>query len=485
MFDDQSREYKNQFVALDAIDVDEYKQFVGDKAIEELKWLAEPLKDKVWANVNSTFIGGGVAEMLRSVIPFARGLGINCRWFVIEGAHDFFSVTKKFHNLLQGIKELDITMEEIFHAYLETIQQNLEKTRVLAHMVVIHDPQPAAAIMSGNIFGHILWRCHIDTTEASRRIWRFLMPYINQYSGAIFTDESFIKDGLQVPTYQISPCIDPLQPKNRQRTHEEAIKTLAPLFEKNNIDSKRPMILAVSRYDIHKNQKSIIEAFKKVKAIPSVKKQKPIFVIVGNSASDDPEGMTMYKTICDEIAGDPDIYPLLNIENNDEYIGALMKVSKCFIHVSTKEGFGLVVTEAMWHGTPVIGSKVGGIRQQVIDGNTGFLVEPFDVEKITSYIQLLLENKETRENLGENAIERVRKNFLLPTLIKKYLVLMRYYLEIDAKNPEFRINEITYSEIRHAIFGKNSWTFTSEEIKDKIGKLLEELETTNINFKDR
>jgi trehalose synthase len=155
MFDDQSRKYKNQFVPLDAIDVDTYKPFVGDKFIEELKWLAAPLKNKVWANVNSTFVGGGVAEMLQSIVPFAKGLGINCRWFVIEGTNEFFTVTKKFHNLLQGVKD-DISMSEIFHAYLETVQQNLEETKVLAHMVVIHDPQPAAAIMSGNIYGHIL-----------------------------------------------------------------------------------------------------------------------------------------------------------------------------------------------------------------------------------------------------------------------------------------------------------------------------------------
>lgn len=477
MFDDQSREYKNQFVALDAIDVDQYKQFIGEDAIEELKWLAKPLENKVWANVNSTFVGGGVAEMLRSVVPFAKGLGINCRWFVIEGTNEFFSVTKKFHNLLQGIKEAPITMEEIFHAYLETIQQNLEESKVLAHMVVIHDPQPAASILSGNIYGHILWRCHIDTTEASMRIWRFLMPYINQYDGAIFTDADFVQEGLQVPLYTIAPSIDPLKPKNRQLTADEAKKILEPLFNKYNIDGNRPIVLAVSRYDVHKNQPSIIRAFKQAKKASSIKKLNPILVIVGNSATDDPEGQAMYDSILQVIDGDPDIYPLLNIENNDRNIGALMTLARCFVHVSTKEGFGLVVTEAMWHGCPVIGSRIGGIKQQVIPGNTGYLLEPMDVDKIARHMQEFLESDDACQTMGENSIETVRHNFLLPTLIRKYLILMRYYLEIDVKFPDFRINDITYSEIKRAIFSRSVWPFTTEDLKEKIGKLWEELET--------
>ena len=371
MFDDQSRKYKNQFVPLDAIDVDVYKQYVGDKVIDEIKWLAEPLQGKVWANVNSTFVGGGVAEMLNSVVPFAKGLGIKCRWFVIEGHDEFFTVTKKFHNMLQGVKD-PITMEEIFHAYIENVTENLQKKRIPAHMVIIHDPQPAVAIMSGNIFGHALWRCHIDTSEASRRIWRFLLPYLNQYDGAIFTTPEFVKEGLNIPTYCITPSIDPIKEKNKQFTEEEARKQLEPLFAKYNIDMDRPIVLAVSRYDIHKNQNTIIQAFKKFKESYSSDQGDPQLIIVGNAASDDPEGEKMYDIILKEIgdAKDKDIYPLLNIEANDKNIGALMKLGKCFVHVSTKEGFGLVVTESLWQGTPVIGSAVGGIKKQVISGTT-------------------------------------------------------------------------------------------------------------------
>ncbi len=476
MFDDSSRQYKNQFVPLEAVDVTKYKPFVGDKVIEELQWLAEPLKDKVWANVNSTFVGGGVAEMLKSVVPFAKGLGIKCRWYVIEGTDEFFTVTKKFHNMLQGIKD-PITMEEIFHAYLENVNQNLDQARIPAHMVIVHDPQPAAAVMSGNIFGHMLWRCHIDTSEASRRIWRFLLPYINQFDGAIFTTPEFAKSGLNIPLYCISPSIDPLKEKNKQYSTKEAIDIVTPLFKKHNIDINKPYVLAVSRYDVHKNQKTIIQAYKRLKAELGGGDVDPNLIIVGNVASDDPEGGAMYEEIKKVIGTESSIYPLLNIDNNDQAIGALMKLASCFVHISTKEGFGLVVTEAMWQGTPVIGSSVGGIKQQVIPDETGFMVDPFEEEKTTKHMHFLLTNKEERDKLGTNALEHVRTHFLLPSLVKRYLLLMRYYLEVDNKYPPFRINEITYSEIRRAAYGRTVWPFSGKDIHAKIEGLWEELET--------
>lgn len=153
MFDDQSKRYKNQFVPITAVEVDLYKPFVGEHAIEELKWLAEPLQHKLWVNINSTFIGGGVAEMLQSILPFAKGLGIDCKWYVIEGGDDFFTTTKKFHNLLQGVSQ-PLSMEEIFHSYLDTISENIQNQKIIGDLVVIHDPQPAAMVMSGQIFGH-------------------------------------------------------------------------------------------------------------------------------------------------------------------------------------------------------------------------------------------------------------------------------------------------------------------------------------------
>jgi trehalose synthase len=473
MFDDKSKKFENQYVPLRDINVNDYKEFVGKEKINSLKWLAEPLKKKVWANINSTVIGGGVAEMLQSTVPFAKGLGVDARWFVVEGSPEFFSVTKKFHNLLQGVKE-SITMEEVFHAYLDTIRWNTEKTKVVGHMVVVHDPQPAAIVMGGNIYGKLLWRCHIDTSEASRRIWRFLLPYINHFDGAIFSSKEFMKDQLQIPAYEIQPSIDPLRKKNHLMSKKEALNILSKLFNKHNVDPKRPIVLAVSRYDIHKNQKTIVDSFKLLKELLP-KKIKPYLIIVGNTAADDPEGDLRYQEILDEIAGDKDIHAWLNIENNDESINALLTIADCFVHIPTKEGFGLVVTEAMWHRCPVVGSRVGGVKMQIVNGETGFLVEPYQTKVTAKRIKSILENSKEKKQLGEKAHQRVKENFLLPHLVEKYLILMRYYLEIDNKIPNFRINELTYKEIKEALYSRTVWPFSSNDLKKRVETIWEGL----------
>jgi len=474
MFDDRSRKYKNQYVPLEPVDVSLYEPFVGKEFIDEIRFLAEPLEKKVWANVNSTFVGGGVAEMLQSILPFAKGLGIDARWFVIEGSDEFFSVTKKFHNLLQGVNQ-PITLEEIFHAYLETIDENTRDVRVVGHMVTIHDPQPAAIIMNGNIYGHILWRCHIDTSNASRRIWRFLLPYINQFEGAIFTDKTFVKENVQIPTYEISPSIDPLREKNKIHSRKESLKILDGLFNERGIDPDRPIIAAISRYDVHKNQRRIIEAFKLLKGNIS-KKLNPLLVIVGNSATDDPEGMQMYEEISKAAEGEKDIHLFLNVEDNDRIIGALMSIATCFVHVSTKEGFGLVVSEALWQGTPVIGSTVGGIKKQVKNGHNGFLVGPQDTAAIAKAMKALLEDKLLQETLSRNAKQMVAQHYLLPHMVYKELILMRYYLEIDNKIPKFRLNELTYKEITQALYGRTVWPFSTNDLKKRLEAIWEGLE---------
>ncbi len=473
MFDDRSRKYRNEYVPLEPVDINRYEPFVGKGMIDDLKFMSDPLRKKVWANVNSTFVGGGVAEMLQSVIPFARGLGIDARWFVIEGSDEFFTVTKKFHNLLQGVDQ-DIDLREIFHAYLDTIDENTREVRVVGHMVTIHDPQPAAIIMNGTVYGHTYWRCHIDTSQASRRIWRFLLPYINHYEGAIFTSEDFIRENVQIPTYEINPSIDPLRSKNKRRSRKEALKVLEDVFNKNGIDPERPIIAAVSRYDVHKNQKTIISAFKQLKKELG-KGKHPILVMVGNSATDDPEGMVVYEEIRKHAEGEKDIHLLLNVENNDEVIGSLMSVAECFAHVSTKEGFGLVVSEALWQGAPVIGSAVGGIRKQVVSGHNGFLVEPYDVGEITKGIKAILEDKTLRETLSKNAVQTVAQHFLLPHMVRKELILMRYCLEIDNKIPPFRLNKLTYKEITEALYGRTVWPFSTDDLKKRIETIWEGL----------
>ncbi|MBN1185742.1 MAG: glycosyltransferase [Bacteroidales bacterium] len=430
MYNNLSPQYAEKYPPLDPVDIEIYSDIIGKKEMEEIKQLAGLLENKTWTNVNSTFEGGGVAEMLKSVIPIATGLGINCLWYCIEATSSFYSITKRFHNIIQGLDQ-EFTLEDLLDLYINTNKKNFENTRIVADMNVVHDPQPCASVVHGNYEGKMIWRCHIDTSEANEMIWNFLLPYINNYDGIIFSHKNFVKEGIKKPVYQIPPAIDPLSKKNQQRTEKEAYESLAPLFNEHNIDGERPIVLAVSRYDVHKNQETIIRAFQKLKQDSEIQKLSPILIIVGNSAADDPEGMEVYEDIQFLTEDDPDIYPLLNIPNNDENIGALMKVAKVFIHVSTKEGFGLVVSEALWQGTPVIGSRVGGITLQVINDKTGFLVEPFQIDRIATYTKFLLLNQDERERLGYHAVEYVRNNFLITSLVKRYFILMRFLLGID------------------------------------------------------
>lgn len=440
MFHDQSEQYLKESPPFGAVEPENYQDAIGKENLERLKQLAAPLENKVWAHVNSTYIGGGVAEMLKSVVPLAKGLGINAQWHLFE-AHtdDFFYITKKFHDLIQGVEQ-PFDVNELHGVYVENAIKNFENYYVKADLTVVHDPQPCATSVFGNYEGPKLWRCHIDTTSSNKLIWNFFLPFINHYDGAIFTDRNFVKPGIKKPVYRIAPSIDPLSPKNKQLSENEARQILQPLFDKHNIDGDRPIVLAVSRYDIHKNQATIIKAFKEIKKDKELQKKKPILVMVGNTASDDPDGLAMYGKMEEERDNDTDIFLLMNIENNDENIGALMRIANQFVHVSTKEGFGLVVTEALWQGTPVIGSNVGGISQQVIDNETGFLVEPFDVDQIKEKMKYMLLNPKESRMIGKQGMEHVRENFLLPSLLEKYLTLMRHYLGIDKNQPIFKIN---------------------------------------------
>jgi trehalose synthase len=429
--------------------IDDYREYIGQDKVDDLRRLAEPLVGKEWVNVNSTFVGGGVAEMLRSVIPLARGLGLDARWNVIRGHDKFFQVTKKFHNLLQGVDQ-PISMEEIFGAYLDTIDENAQNTFVTSDLVVVHDPQPAALIMNGVIFGNVLWRCHIDTSSPNKAVWRFLLPYINLCAGAIFTMPEFVGPGLQVPTYQIAPCIDPRVEKNRQYTDEEAQEVLAPLFAEHDVDPERPILAAISRYDIHKNQGAIIKAFKRLREEKKYDPP-PYLILLGNTAADDPEGGAMLEQLKAETGEDVDVRFWVNVENNDQVVGALMRIARGFVHVSTKEGFGLVVAEALWQGTPVIGSCVGGIKQQVLDGKTGYLVDPHDVDAVAASMARLLDRPDEAKTLGAEGREHVRRNFLVPELVKKYLALVQFYSGKSRELPPFRLNELAYSEFVQAI----------------------------------
>jgi trehalose synthase len=383
------------------------------------------------------------------VIPLARGLGIHAQWYAIRGNQDFFQVTKKFHNMLQDVEQT-LSTDEIFGAYLDTIDTNARHANITSHLTVIHDPQPAALILNGSIVGNVLWRCHIDTSRPHQTVWRFLLPYINHCAGAIFTLPEFVAPGLQIPLYQITPCIDPLAAKNHQYTDREALEILAPLFHANNVDPGRPILAAISRYDVHKNQATILQAFRRLREERTYAAP-PYLIFLGNTATDDPEGGAALDLLRCQGADDPDVRFWVNVEDNDRVVGALMHMARGFVHVSTREGFGLVVSEALWQGTPVIGSQVGGIAKQVIDGHTGYLVGSRDVEAIAARMARILDAPEEAAILGRQGREHVRQSFLLPELVRRYLILLRFYTHVDQQTPAFRLNGLTYSEVVHDV----------------------------------
>lgn len=428
---------------------DYYEPYVGRERVEELKRLAEPITGRGWANVNSTFSGGGVAEMLRSAVPLARGLGIDARWYVIEGSEEFFRVTKKFHNLLQG-QDQPISLDEIFGAYLDTIEENARNAHIVSDLIEIHDPQPTAMITNGVLYGNVLWRCHIDTSDPQRFVWRFLLPYINQCAGAVFTMPEFVGQGLRLPLYQIMPSIDPLAEKNHEYSESQALDILAPLLDATNVDPSRPIFAAVSRYDTHKNQRTILRAFDLLRR-SNPGSPPPYLIFLGNSAADDPEGDAVLDEVRQMANEDPDVRFWLDVENNDQVVGALLRIARGFVHVPTREGFGLVVAEALWQGTPVIGSAVGGIKTQVLDGETGYLLQPLDTEAIAASMRRLLMEPAEGQALGAAGKEHVRRHFLLPELLRRYLVLMQFYTGMDETTPEFRLDQVSYSEIMHAV----------------------------------
>lgn len=435
--------YEPEFI----LTAEDYELYIGRRRVEELKALAAPLLGKKWTNISSTLVGGGVAEMLRRLIPLARGLSVDASWYVLQGHEDFFKVTKKFHNLLQGLVQ-PLSLEEIFEAYLDTIDANAQQTCIVSDMIVIHDPQPAALIMNGVLFGNVLWRCHIDTSAPHRIVWRFLLPYINQCAGAIFTMPEFVGPGLHIPLYQMTPCIDPCAEKNWQYSDNEALDILSPLFHTHSIDPARPIFAAVSRYDIHKNQHTILKAFQRLRQERTFPAP-PYLIFLGNTATDDPEGEVVLNQLREEAGDDPDVH--IWVEDNNQLVGALMHLARSVIHVSTREGFGLVVSEALWQGTPVIGSRVGGITMQVLDGQTGYLVHPQDVDTIADRMARILDNPEEAMILGAQGREHVRQHFLLPELMKRYLMLLQFYTGKNHTPPSFRLNEIAYREIRHAV----------------------------------
>ena len=395
--------------------LESYSDIVGEDVINHLRQLAELLKGRKVVHVNSTMIGGGVAEILARLVPLMQELGINTKWRVISGTDEFFKCTKDMHNALQGNP---ITIpESLLRVYEKTNAENAEKLKNElndADIVFIHDPQPASLI---NFFpqrkGKWIWRCHIDISRPSRYVWKYLRNFVVNYDASVFSIVDFAQR-LPHPLYIIPPSIDPLSDKNRQLDD----KDVASVYEKFNIDLQSPVILQVSRFDRFKDPLGAIRSYKLVKNfIPNIQ-----LILAGGSASDDPEGEIVYKEVKASAGDDPDIHILLLPPDSNTTINALQRGADIILQKSIKEGFGLTVTEAMWKAKPVIGGNVGGIKLQVVNHHTGFLVNT--PEGAALRIRYMLHYKNKTEEIGEEAREFVRSNFLITRHLRDYLTLM-------------------------------------------------------------
>ncbi len=392
--------------------LDDYREVAPKGMVDFLKLLAGPIQAKKILHINSTRLGGGVAEILRSLVPLLKDVGIDAQWEVISGNEEFFNTTKAFHNALQG-REQNISQEGLQN-YLEVNRENAGRLSSEADYVIIHDPQPAALIENRIPGGKWVWRCHIDISRPQWKVWSFLRRFVVKYDAAIFSLPRFAQR-LPIPQFLIYPSIDPLSDKNRDLSDKEQAKILSRL----NVPVDKPILLQVSRFDHFKDPLGVIQAYRLIKKHHDVQ-----LVLAGGGATDDPEGEAVLAEVREAARNDSDIHILLLPPDANLEINALQRAATSVLQKSLREGFGLTVAEAMWKGKPVIGGFAGGITVQLVYGLTGFTVN--SVEGAAFRIHYLLDNPEVMAKMGEDAREYVRLNFLITRHLGDYLALMNF-----------------------------------------------------------
>lgn len=398
--------------------VGDYVESAGEEAVERLREAARPLAGARVLHVNTTAFGGGVAELLHTQVPLMNDLGLDTTWVLFEGSDEYFAVTKAVHNALQGA-ETPLTAE-MRDTYMRRTRENAEGFPEGFDFVFVHDPQPAALLPileeKGPRSGRWLWRCHIDLSAPYRPVWEYFEPIVNRYDAAVFTAKEYIQPGVTRPKLAfIPPSIDPLSPKNSSISEESSLEILAHF----SIDPERPLVTQVSRFDPWKDPLGVIDAFRLArKEIEGLQ-----LVMVGSLAHDDPEGMHYLELTNDHRDGDTDIHLLTNLNGvGDTAVNAIQLMSTVVVQKSLREGFGLVVAEGMWKQKPVVGGDVGGIRLQIEDGVTGFLVD--SVGACAERIVQLVRDADLRAHLGQAAKERVRERFLSLREVEDYLRLI-------------------------------------------------------------
>lgn len=397
--------------------INDYEQIVGKGLIDELKLLADRLKGKSVQHVNSTAVGGGVAEILNKMVPLLKELGVDTKWDVIKGGEQFFNVTKKIHNSLHG-KDEDIT-SEMWDVFWATGENNSREISCSSDIIFVHDPQPIVLVNQKEaMHNKWIWRCHVDISHALERVWDVLRGHVVRYDAAVFSAPAFSKP-LPIRQFLISPSIDPLSDKNKELPQNTIDEVLAVYGIKND----KPIVAQISRFDYLKDPVGVIEAFKKVKRYVDCQ-----LVLAGGTASDDPESESVLQKVRESADGDADIHVVL-MPQNDIHINAIQRASSVIVQKSIREGFGLTVTEALWKGKAVVASDVGGIPLQIKHKYHGLLCHGID--GAANAMKQLLQNQEYAKTLGGNGREHVRQNYLITRHLKEYLLLFlsMYHLE--------------------------------------------------------
>jgi trehalose synthase len=398
----------------------DYTHLVGRPLVEEVRELAEGLKGLKVLHLSATAFGGGVSEILYTIVPLMRDVGIECDWQVIIGREEFFNATKLMHNALQG-HPLDLSASE-WKVYEEYNEINAGYLTEGWDVVIVHDPQPLL------IRQHVpeksnnwIWRCHIDLSTPHKPTIERLVPRMNEYDGAVFHLQEYVPAGMQstngqAPVHIVPPAIDPLSPKNMALSPEDA----AFVCDQFGIDVERPLITQVSRFDPWKDPRGVIDAYRSVhEEFPQVQ-----LALVGSMATDDPEGWAFLNDTIEYAGGDPDIKILNNLNNVGAIeVNAFQSQSDVLIQKSTREGFGLTVSEALWKARPMVAGNVGGIPLQIIDSETGYLVSSAD--ECAERVKQILREPELGRSLARAGKEHVRKNFLTPRLLRDWLTIFK------------------------------------------------------------
>jgi trehalose synthase len=388
------------------IRVEDYAPFIGAQAVERIRQKAKPLQGLHVAHVNSTYYGGGVATLLDSLTSLMNSVGIRTGWRAIQGAPDFFGITKKMHNALQG-GDFNLT-EMKMHIYEDVVYKNAVRNHLEGHdFVIIHDPQPLPMIIHYQRRGVWIWRCHLDLSNANKELWSYLSPFIKRYDAVIFSLEEY-RQHLKTPQLFFLPAIDPFSITNKELAENEVRERL----NHYRIRTDLPLVLQTSRFDRWKDPEGVIKAY-----TLASREVDCSLVLLGNVAMDDPEGQQVYQSL---LSFQGERIHILSHEDT-ALVNSLQRRAAVVLQKSIREGFGLTVAEAMWKGNPVIGGNVGGIRHQIEDGVNGFLVS--SVEEAAARIVQLIKDEKLRRQMGRRAKETVKERFLLTRLLEQYLDL--------------------------------------------------------------